>query len=119
MLAAALALRLLLEAILLVIFAIWGFHAVDAWPARLAAGLAAPAAAAMFWRLLISPSRRFDPGRIPRLLLELDLFALAAAALWQLGWPIAGALLFGVAALDRFGLIWLRRREIERRYKTY
>ena len=122
MLAAALALRFLLELILLAVLAYWGFHAADALPLRLLAGLGAPAAAALLWGLFVSPNRRFELGRIPRLLLELALFALAAASLWQLGRPIAALLLFAAACADRFGLIWLRRREIERRnsrYRTY
>lgn len=122
MLVFALAVRLLLELILLGVFALWGFHAASALPLRLLVGLGAPAVAALAWRLFVSPSRRVEVGRIPRLVLELALFALAAAALWQLGRPIAGFLLFAAAALDRFGLIWLRRREIERlnsRYRIY
>jgi hypothetical protein len=122
MLAAALALRFLLELLLLAALAFCGFHAADSLALRLLAGLGAPAAAALLWGLFISPNRRFELGRIPRLLLELALFALAAAALWQLGRPIAGLILFAVACADRFGLIWLRRREIARhnsRYRTH
>jgi len=119
MLAAALALRFLLELALLAALALWGFHAGDALALRLLAGLGAPAAAALLWGLFISPNRRIELGRIPRLLLELAMFALAAAALWQLGRPIAGLLLLAIAAADRFGLIWLRRREVERRNARY
>ena len=100
-LAFALALRLLLELALLVILALWGLHAAEALSLRLLAGLGAPAAAALLWGLFVSPNRRFELGRIPRLLLELALFALAAAALWQLGRPVAGLLLFAAAAADR------------------
>ena len=119
MLAAALALRFLLEMILLVVLACWGLHAADEVALRLLAAIAAPAAGALLWGLFVSPNRRFELGRIARLLLELALFALAAAALWQLRWPLAGLLLFAIAAADRFGLIWLRRREIERRNSRY
>jgi hypothetical protein len=49
-------------------------------------------------------------------MLELALFAIAAGALWQLQRPLFGLLLFAAACADRFGLIWLRRREVARRY---
>jgi hypothetical protein len=122
MLVFALAVRLLLELILLAVFALWGFHAASALPLRLLAGLGAPAAAALAWGLFVSPSRRVELGRIPRLVLELALFALAAGALWQRGHAITGLLLFILAAADRFFLIWLRRRELARhnaRYRSY
>jgi hypothetical protein len=70
----------------------------------------------LLWGLFISPNRRVELGRIPRLVLELALFAVAAIALWQMHRPVAGLLLFAAACADRFGLIWLRRRELARRY---
>jgi hypothetical protein len=116
MLAAALAVRFLLEVTLLLVLAIWGFQLADNFALRLLAGLAASFAAALLWGLFISPNRRVELGRIPRLVLELALFAVAAGALWQMHRPIAGLLLFAAACADRFGLIWLRRRDLARRY---
>ncbi|MBV9881780.1 MAG: DUF2568 domain-containing protein [Sphingomonadaceae bacterium] len=120
MLVFGLALRLLLELLLLVAFAIWGYHLSDTLPLRLLAALAAPAGAAVLWGLFVSPNRRVELGRIPRLLVELALFALAAAALWQLGHWLAGASLFAAAAADRILLIWLRRRTVaQQHYRIY
>ena len=116
MFALALAVRVLLHLTLLVVLAIWGFQLAGGFPLRLLGGLAAASAAALLWGLFISPNRRVDLGRKPRLVLELALFAVAAGALWQMHWPIAGLLLIATACADRFGLIWLRRRELARRY---
>jgi hypothetical protein len=116
MLVAALAARFLLEVILLLVLAAWGFKLEGGLALRLLVGLAAPATGALLWGLFISPKRRFELGRIPRLMLELALFAIAAGALWQMGRPVAGLILFAAASADRFGLIWLRRRELARLY---
>ena len=116
MLVAALAARFLLEMLLLLVFFIWGFQLADGLAFGLLFGLAASSAAACLWGLFISPKRRFELGRIPRLALELALFAIAAGALWQMHRPILGLLLFGAASADRLGLIWPRRRELARRY---
>jgi hypothetical protein len=116
MLVAALAARFLLEMMLLFVFAIWGFQLADSPALGLLYGLAATSAGAMLWGLFIAPKRRFELGRIPRILLELALFAIAAGALWQMDRPIVGLLLFTLACADRFGLIWLRRRELARLY---
>ena len=119
MLVLALALRFLLELALLAALAIWGFQLADTIALRLLAGLAAAGAAALLWGLFISPNRRIELGRVPRLLLELALFAVASAALWQLGHPVPGLFLFAAAAADRVFLIWLRRRALAVRYRTY
>jgi hypothetical protein len=116
MLVAALAARFLLEVALLIVLAIWGFGQAETLALGLLCGLAAPSAAALLWGLFIAPKRRFELGRIPRLILELALFAVAAGALWQTDRPIAALLLFAAACADRFGLIWLRRRELVRLY---
>lgn len=116
MLVAALAARFLLEVALLAVLAIWGFQLGDGLALGLLCGLAAPSAGAFLWGLFISPKRRFELGRIPRLMLELALFAGAAGALWQMGRPVAGLLLLAAACADRFVLIWLRRRELARLY---
>ena len=116
MLVAALAVRFLLELTLLLVLAIWGFQQADSLALRLLCGLAAPAAGALLWGFFISPKRRFELGRILRLVLELALFAIAAGALWQMHRPAAGLILFAAASADRFGLIWLRRRELARLY---
>jgi hypothetical protein len=116
MLAAAIAARFLLEVALLVVLAAWGFQLADSLALRLVGGVAAPAVAALLWALFISPNRRVELGRIPRLVLELALFCAAAGALWQMGLRVTAMLLIVAECADRFGLIWLRRRELARRY---
>lgn len=116
MIAAALAARLLLQFLLLLTFALWGYRQAEGLALSLLLALAAAAAGAMVWGLFISPHRRYDLGRIARLGLELALFALAAGALWQMRHPLLGLLLFAAACADRFALIWLHRRELKRRY---
>jgi hypothetical protein len=116
MLVAALAARFLLEMLLLLVLFTWGFQAAGALALGLLFGLAASAAGALLWGLFISPKRWFELGRIPRLVIELTLFAGAGGALWQMHRPILGLLLFAAACADRFGLIWLRRRALARRY---
>jgi uncharacterized membrane-anchored protein YitT (DUF2179 family) len=116
MLVIALTVRFLLELILLIVLAIWGFQSAQGLALGLLFGLAASFGGALVWGLFISPKRRFELGRIPRLALELALFAIAACALWQMDRPLIGLLLFATACADRFGLIWLRRRELARRY---
>ena len=116
MLAAALALRLLLQFALLLTLAVWGYRQFESFALGLALALAAGSAGALAWKLFVSPERRFDLGRITRLLLELALFAIAAAALWQMHHPLLGLLLFAAACANRFALIWLYRRELKRRY---
>jgi hypothetical protein len=58
--------------------------------------------------LFIWPNRRVELGRIPRLVLELALFCVAAGALWQMGWWVAAMVLVAAECANRFGLIWLR-----------
>jgi hypothetical protein len=116
MLVAALAARFVLEMALLLALALWGFQLADGVAFGLLLGVAASSLAASLWTLFIAPKRRFELGRIPRLLLELALFAIGAGALWQMDRPMLGLLLFAAACADRFGLIWLRRREVARRY---
>jgi hypothetical protein len=116
MLVAALAARFLLEMLLLLVLFIWGFQLAEGLALGLLCGLAASSAGALLWGLLISPKRRFELGRVPRLVLELALFAGAGGALWQMHRPAFGLLLFAAACADRFGLIWLRRRELARQY---
>lgn len=114
MLAVALAVRFLLQVSLLLVLGLWGFQLPDSLGIGLLLGLGAAAAGALIWRLFVSPSRPIELGRIRRLLVELALFGAAAGALWQMHRPLIGLLLFAAACADRFVLIWLRRRELER-----
>jgi hypothetical protein len=116
MLAAALTARLLLQFLLLITLALWGYRQGASIALGIVLALAAGSAGALVWRLFVSPDRRFDLGRIQRLLLELALFATGAAALWHMDHPLLSLLLFAAACADRYALIWLHRRELKRRY---
>lgn len=96
-----LAVRFLLELVMLAAIACWGYHRFAGW-AGVAAAIAFPIAAAMLWGVFRIPNDpRPAPVAIPgplRLLLEWALFGWAAWALHDLGydtlaWVLAGMLL--------------------------
>ena len=108
MLAAALAVRFILELCLL---------ATNVWAAyRFAPGIGgiclatiAAIAIATLWGMFLSPKRRLELGALPRLFLELALFAGAAWLLFSAGHPALGAALLGVELVDKSLLEWLQR----------
>ena len=63
MLVIALAARFLLEMLLLLALAIWGFRLADSVALGLLFSLAAASPGALIWGLFISPKRRFELGR--------------------------------------------------------
>jgi hypothetical protein len=88
-----LALRFILEMVVLVALLIWGFGASDQLILQLLLGLGAPAVAMITWGTLISPKaprRLDDPMRVG---LEIVVFSAGALALVAAGLVIPGALL--------------------------
>jgi hypothetical protein len=78
----------------------WGFEVQG-----FAVGIAAPVLAAVAWGLFVSPRARLAVADLPRLLVELSLFAAAVAALVDAGHATL-ALILGIAyALDRSLLV--------------
>jgi Protein of unknown function (DUF2568) len=84
-----LAVRFLLEIVILIAFACWGWHSTGGW-LRYIAAAGLPAIAATLWGVFRIPD---DPKPAPvaisgiiRLLLEWALFGLAAWALYDLGY---------------------------------
>jgi len=82
-----LAVRFLLELVILAAFGMWGWHSFIGW-GQYAAALLLPAIAAILWGVFRIPN---DPGAAPvktpgliRLLMELGLFALTAWILFTL-----------------------------------
>ncbi|MGD9695897.1 MAG: YrdB family protein [Thermoleophilia bacterium] len=81
------ALAFLVEAAMLVLLAWWGFALDAPVAARIAAGLGAPALAALVWARFLAPARR-GRGRLEMpwlLIVKAVLFAAAAAAIWSAG----------------------------------
>jgi hypothetical protein len=100
-----LALRFLSELALLGVLGWWGFATGDSLPAQIALGLGAPLAAILVWGRFVAPrsaNRLEDPARIA---VEVVLFTLGAAALWDLrDWGVALGFLglsIGLAQLTR------------------
>ena len=89
---AILTIRFLCELGLLAGLAYWGFTAGEGATAWLF-GIAAPAVAAVVWGLFVAPKAKYPVSMPIRLSIELDLFILAALALWFAGAPVAGLLL--------------------------
>lgn len=115
-----LALRFILEITALVVFAVWGRNSFTA-PWHILAAIGLPLFFATVWGVFAvqgDPSRSEKtvvptPGWV-RLLLELLFFALAALALFDLGFHTAG-LVFSVLVLLQSGfsyrrLVWLLKQ---------
>ena len=78
---AVLGLRFLCELGLLAGLAYWGFHVGEGtWGFVL--GIGAPLLAAGVWGLFVAPKAKRPVPLVVRLLIEIDLFVLAAVALW-------------------------------------
>lgn len=94
-----LALRFLLELVMLAVIAIWGYQHFPGWQG-IAASIAFPVAAAILWGVFRIPNDpRPAPVAIPgplRLLLEWALFAWAVWALEDLGYDAGAWLLAGI-----------------------
>ena len=88
-----LAVRFLLEIVMLIVFACWGWHNTKDW-LRYIAAAGLPVIAATLWGIFRIPN---DPKPAPvvtpgiiRLLLEWALFGLASWALYDLGYTKSG-----------------------------
>lgn len=97
---AVLTARFLLELGLLAALSYWGFQAGDGVLVKVLLGLGAPLLAAVVWGMFLSPkaSVRLPPAVL--VVLELVLFAIAAAALAVAGHP-ALAVALAVAAIGQ------------------
>ena len=96
MIAAALAVRFMLELGALAAFATWGFETADGTAAKIALGIGLPLVAAIAWGMFVAPKAPIAAPFWARLGVELLVFGGAAAALAASGRPtiaIAFALL--------------------------
>jgi hypothetical protein len=95
-----LAFRFILELVVLVALAIWGFGASSEPIVALVLGVGAPAIAIVVWATFVSPKA---PRRLPdpaRLALEIGVFGAAVLALILAGQVVAAVLLALAAALS-------------------
>lgn len=99
------AIRFLLELAALAAYAYWGAHTGKSMLPKLALGIGAPLLAAVVWGTFVAPNASL-PVSVPiRLLLELAVFGLAAAALYAAGKKTL-ALAFVVTALVNMALMY-------------
>lgn len=101
-----LALRFVLELVVLVALALWGFNASDELVMQLLLGLGAPAIAIAVWGTFVAPkaARRLeDPTRLA---LEIVVFGAGVVAFVAGGQLLLGVLL-GVAAAISLALMFL------------
>ena len=78
-------LRFVLELCAFVALGYWGARAGDSLTASIVLAVGAPLAAMTVWALFVAPKARLDLGPVLRLVLELCVFAAAAAALSSRG----------------------------------
>lgn len=75
----------LLELLVLVVLAWWGFSRDAGWAGSLALAVAAPAAAAVLWGMFAAPKARFTVPLAAQLGVKAVVFGAAALALLALG----------------------------------
>ena len=97
-----LAIRFLLEIVMLIILGCWGWHFTETW-VRYIAAIGLPLLAAVLWGVFRIPN---DPKPAPvvipgilRLMSELGLFALATWALYDLGYAKLSVILAAIVIL--------------------
>jgi hypothetical protein len=84
---ANLALRFLLELCALAALGYWGFKTGTSLIAKIGLGLGAPLLGAIVWGMFVSPRATVPVPSFLRLVIELGVFGLAAAALYSAGRP--------------------------------
>ncbi len=100
------AVSFLLELVMLAALAYWGFQTGESTLVKLVLGIGAPLIAIVIWGIYNAPRSARRLPRVPRILLSLLLFALAAFALAVAGQPTL-AIVFIVVALVNQGLIYV------------
>lgn len=102
--------RFVLEIVVLVALAWWGFSASGDLVVRLIAGLGAPLAVMAVWATFVSPRA---PRRLPdptRLGVEVAVFGLGVAALWLVGQAMLALVLAAAAAVSLGLMVAWRQR---------
>lgn len=108
-----LALRFVLEIIMFVAMAIWGWQQGDGF-LRFVFALGVPLVAALLWGTFAVPGDPSRSGKSPvrtpgiiRLLLELALFGFATWAIYDMGYVVV-SMVYGVLVLIHYGLSYDR-----------
>ena len=98
---ANLALRFLLELCALAALGYWGFKTGASPVAKIGLGIGAPLLAAIVWGMLVAPRAPIPAPWLLRLIVELVVFGLAAAALYSAGHPTLAWVLILVFVINR------------------
>ncbi|WP_274649688.1 YrdB family protein [Paenibacillus humicola] len=98
---ANLALRFLLELSAVASLCYWGFHNGSSLAAKTMLGIGSPLLAAVAWGAFVSPKAAIPVSAPLRLLVEVALFLLAAAALFAAGRDTLGSTLVILAFASR------------------
>lgn len=90
--------RWLVQAIAIVVLAVWGFSEFDfPWPGLLV-GIGAPLLALLVWALFLSPRAVLAVDAFGKALVEIVIISAAALAMLFMGWPWWSALALVVTA---------------------
>jgi len=98
---ANLALRFLLELCAMAALGYWGFKTGKSPVAKIGLGIGAPLLAAIVWGMLVAPRAPIPAPWLLRLIVELVVFGLAAAALYSAGRPTLAWVLILVFVINR------------------
>jgi uncharacterized membrane protein len=100
-----LALRFVLELLVLVGLFLWGISASDDLPFQLVAGLGLPLLVMVVWGLFVAPKARYRLKDPTRLVVEIGVWALGTLAFgFAVSWILAG--IFGLAVLISLALMF-------------
>lgn len=102
-------LSFLLELLMLAALAYWGFTIGSDALSKGLLGLGAPLLAIIIWGLYNAPRAVRRLPTVPRILLELFMFTLAALALVHAGQPSAGLLFFSMVVVNLLLVYWWER----------
>ncbi len=100
-----LALAFLLELVMLVAFGYWGFNTGDSTLLHWILGLGVPLIAIVIWGIFNAPNSKRRLPQMPRTVLELVMFGLAALALVAAGQTTAGIVFMVVAIINQVLLV--------------
>lgn len=99
-----LALAFFLELVMLAAFGYWGFNTGESTLVHLVLGIGVPLVAIVIWGIYNAPNSKRRLATVPRFILELIMFTLAAVGLVAMG-QISWAVVFMAAVLINQALL--------------
>jgi hypothetical protein len=96
-----LGLRFLLELCMLAALGYWGFQVSKGTLMKIGLGIGAPLIAAVLWGLFEAPNSSMRLQGAPQLILEVAIFAVAAAALYAAKHPSLAVMFTVIVVLNR------------------